>query len=153
MRIARTATQASLLCHHRQGGMKTITRTRGAGGFQEPPAIACILGGAQAPASQCIFKQFAHEVNVVLPKLEATRPLRWSACAITFSSADQLKCVKTARVLPMRCSPVISNMQVTRTLIDGGAGPSRCSAISKCRMINSSQPSHPQEPLMVPLFR
>ena len=28
----------------------------GAGGFQEPRAIACILGGAQAPASQRIFK-------------------------------------------------------------------------------------------------
>ena len=31
VRIARTATQASLLCHRRQGGMKTITRTRGLG--------------------------------------------------------------------------------------------------------------------------
>src|SRR3954464_646972 len=28
----------------------------GAGGFQETRAIACILGGAQAPASQRIFK-------------------------------------------------------------------------------------------------
>ena len=31
VRTALKATQASLLCHHRQGGMKTITRTRGAG--------------------------------------------------------------------------------------------------------------------------
>ena len=84
--------------------------------------MACILGGAQAPASQRIFKQFARGVNGVLPKLEDTRPLRWSACAITFSSADQLKCAKIAGVLPMLCSPVISNVQVTRTLIDGGAG-------------------------------
>ena len=80
------------------------------------------MGGAQAPASQCIFKQFAHEVNAVLPKLEATRPLRWSSCTITFSSADQFKCAAAARVLLMLCSPVISNVQVTRTLIDGGAG-------------------------------
>src|SRR4051812_34742438 len=94
----------------------------GAGGFQEPRAIACILGGAQAPASQHIFKQFTREVNAVLPRLEATRPLRWSACTITFSSADQLKCAATAGVLPMLCSPVISNVLVTRTLIDGGAG-------------------------------
>ena len=43
-------------------------------------------------------------------------------CAITFSSADQLKCAATAGVLPMLCSPVISNVQVTETLIDGGAG-------------------------------
>ena len=61
-------------------------------------------------------------MNVVLPKLEATRPLRWPQCAITFSSADQLKCAATAGALPMLCSPVISNVQVTKTLIDGGAG-------------------------------
>ena len=54
--------------------------------------------------------------------MEATRPLRWSACAITFSSSDQLKCAAMAGVLPLLCSPVISNVQVTRTLIDGGAG-------------------------------
>ena len=30
-RTALKATQASLLCHRRQGGMKTITRTRGLG--------------------------------------------------------------------------------------------------------------------------
>ena len=94
----------------------------GARGFQEPRAIACILGGAQAPASQRIFKQFAREVNAVLPILEAMRPLRWSACTIMFSSADQLKCAATAGVLSMLCSPIISNVQVTRTLIDGGAG-------------------------------
>ena len=72
-------------------------------------------------SSDLIFKQFAREVNAVLPKLEATRPLRWSACAITFNLADQIKCAATAGVLPMLCSPVISNVQVTRTLIDGGA--------------------------------
>ena len=31
VRTALKATQAPLLCHHRQGGMKTITRTRGLG--------------------------------------------------------------------------------------------------------------------------
>ena len=51
-------------------------------------------------------------VNAVLPKLEAAHPLRWSACAIMFSSADQRKCAATAGVLPMLCSPVI----------DGGVG-------------------------------
>ena len=61
-------------------------------------------------------------MNAVLPKLVATRPLRWSKCAITFSSADQLKCAATVGALPMLCSPVISNVQVTKTLIDGGAG-------------------------------
>ena len=60
-------------------------------------------------------------MNAVLPKLEATRPLRWSRCAITFSSADQLKCAATAGALPMLCSPVNSNVRVTKTL-NGGAG-------------------------------
>ena len=73
----------------------------GAGGFQEPRAIACILGGAQAPASQHIFKQFAHEVNSALPSLEATRPLRWSKCTIIFSSSNQLNCVANAGALLM----------------------------------------------------
>ena len=80
------------------------------------------LGWSSGPSLSRIFKQFAHEVNAVLPKLEATRPLRWSTCAITFSSADQLKCAAIAGVIPMLCSPVISNVQVTRTIIDGGVG-------------------------------
>ena len=126
----------------------------GVGGFQEPRAIACILGGAQAPASLRIFKQFVHEVNAVLPKLEATLPLRWSTCAITFSSADQLKCAATAGVLPMLCSPVISNVQVTGPSSmaeqDSTSCPSRRSTISKCHMISFSQPSLSQESLMVP---
>ena len=79
------------------------------------------MGGAQAPASQRIFKQFAREVNAVLPKLRATRPLKWSQCAITFNSSDQLKCAAVAGTLPMLCSPVISNVQVTKALINGGA--------------------------------
>ena len=60
--------------------------------------------------------------TAALPKLEATHPLRWSKYAITFSSGDQLKCAATVGVLLMLCSPVISNVQVTKTLINGGAG-------------------------------
>ena len=41
---------------------------------------------------------------------------------ITFISSDQLKCAATAGALPMLCSPIISNVRVTKTLIDGGAG-------------------------------
>ena len=58
----------------------------------------------------------------MLPKLEATRPLRWSQCAITFNSADQLKCAATAGALPMLCTPTICQVAVARTLIDGGVG-------------------------------
>ena len=63
-----------------------------------------------------MFKQFAREVNTALPKLEATRPLRWSKYAITFNSSDQLKCAATAGALPMLCSPIIGNVLVTKTL-------------------------------------
>ena len=58
----------------------------------------------------------------MLPRLEATRPLRWSKCAITFISEDQLKCTATAGILLMLCSHIINNVQVTMTLIDGGTG-------------------------------
>ena len=88
--------------------------------------IACILGGAQAPASQRIFKQSAREVNVVVPKLEATRPLRWSVCAITFSSVDQLKCAATAGVLPMLCSLVISTCKSPGPSSMAGQGSTSC---------------------------
>ena len=58
----------------------------------------------------------------MLPKLEAAHPLKWSQCAITFNSAYQLKCAATTGVRPMLCPLVISNVQVTKTLIDGGTG-------------------------------
>jgi hypothetical protein len=61
-------------------------------------------------------------VNAALPKLEATRPLKWSKYAITFDSTDGLKCAAAAGALPFLCSPTISNVLVTKTLIDGGAG-------------------------------
>ena len=80
------------------------------------------MGSSQAPASHRVFKQFAREVNAALPKLEATRPVKWSKCAITFDSLDRPKCAATASTLPMLCSLIISNVTVTKTLIDGGAG-------------------------------
>ena len=47
--------------------------------------------------------------------------MQWSKCTITFDSTDRLKCAATAGALPMLCSPVISNVAVTKTLIDGRA--------------------------------
>jgi hypothetical protein len=61
-------------------------------------------------------------VNAALPKLEVTRPLKWSKYAVTFNSTDGLKCAAAAGALPFQCSPTISNVLVTKTLIDGGAG-------------------------------
>ena len=61
-------------------------------------------------------------MNAAHPKLEETRPLRWSQYAITFDSTDQLKFAATAGALQMLCSPIISNVLVTKTLINGCAG-------------------------------
>ena len=68
---------------------------------------------------------------------------------MTFSSADQLKCAAAAGTLPMLCAPVISNVQVTKTLIDGGAGLNVLSANTfdnlQVPMTSSSRPSISQE--------
>ena len=61
-------------------------------------------------------------MNAALPRFEATCPLRWSTCTITFRLSVQLKCAATVGALPMLCSPIVSNVLVTKTLIDGGAG-------------------------------
>jgi hypothetical protein len=42
--------------------------------------------------------------------------------AITFDSRDRPKSTAAAGTLPMLCTPTISNVAVTKTLIDGGAG-------------------------------
>jgi hypothetical protein len=54
-------------------------------------------------------------VNAALPKLEATRPLKWSKYAVTFDPTDGLKCAAAAGALPFLCSPTISNVLVTKT--------------------------------------
>ena len=93
-----------------------------------------------------MFKQFAREVNAALPKPEATRPLKWSKCAITFDSSDRLKCAATAGALPMLCSPVISNVTVTKTLIDGGAGLNVLSVQTFDRLYVPYCQLHPTKP-------
>jgi hypothetical protein len=40
--------------------------------------VSCILGGAQAPASNHHFKLFSREVNAAVPRPEDARPLKWS---------------------------------------------------------------------------
>jgi hypothetical protein len=71
--------------------------------------------------SNRLFKQFSHEVNDALSRPEAARPLKWSQYAITFESKDYLRSMADAGALPMLCTPTISNVAMTKTLIDGGA--------------------------------
>jgi hypothetical protein len=93
------------------------------GGYQAPRgAMACILGGAQAPKSNNQFKQFARELNAALPGVETSRPLKWSQYTIAFDAKDHPKSTKTVGTLPLVCTPTINNIAVGKTLIDGGAG-------------------------------
>ena len=94
----------------------------GAGGFQKATEVPSILHGAQTPASNRAFKKFAREVNVVLPKPDATRSLNWSQTTITFDPSDELRCSFMAGKLPMMCTPTISNVLITKTLIDIESG-------------------------------
>ena len=94
-----------------------------AGGYQEPQAyIACILGGAQAPLSNRHFKKFSREVSVVLPRIEASQPLKWSEYRISFDASDHPKSTGSVGMIPLVCTPTIKNIAVTKTLLDGGAG-------------------------------
>ena len=92
------------------------------GGYQVPRGVACILGGALAPASNRHFKQIAREICAALPGVEASRPLKWSQYPITFDSSDHPKSTATVGTIPLVCTPTINNIAVSKTLIDGGAG-------------------------------
>ena len=93
-----------------------------AGGYQEPRSVACILGGAQAPPSNRHFKQFSREVNVALVVLESANRLKWSDFPIAFDASDHPKSTKAMDTVLLLCMPTISNVAVTMTLIDSGAG-------------------------------
>ena len=84
--------------------------------------MACILGEAQAPASNHHFKLFSREVNAALPRPEASCPLKWSQYAISFGSKDHPKSMEAVGAISMLCTPTISSIAVTKTLVDGGIG-------------------------------
>ena len=50
------------------------------------------------------------------------RALNWSQTTITFDPSDQLRCSLMDGKLPMMCTPTITNVLVTKTLIDSGVG-------------------------------
>ena len=93
-----------------------------AGGYQVRHAAACILGRSQAPRSNHHIKLMAREVNAAIPRAGAGKPLKRSHHAITFDKGDHPSSTSTVGLLPLVCTPTISNIAVSRTLIDGGAG-------------------------------
>ena len=80
-----------------------------------------VLGPLEGPGG-LHFKQLAREIAAALPGVEASRPLKWSQCPITFDSTDHPKSTSTVGTIPLVCTPTINNIAVSKTLIDGGAG-------------------------------
>ena len=106
-----------------QGGGDQQPAKENTRGYQEPQAyIACILGEAQAPLSNRHFKRVCREINAVLPKIEATQPLKWSEYKISFDANDHTKSTRDAGTTPHICTPTINNITLTKTLLDGGEG-------------------------------
>ena len=73
-------------------------------------------------ASRRQFKLLARELGAAVPSVDVSRPLRWSDISITFDQADHPKSTSGVGRLPLVVSPTICNIQVTRMLVDGGAG-------------------------------
>jgi hypothetical protein len=92
------------------------------GGYQEPRGFAsCLQGGAQAPLSNCHFKQLSREIAVAQPSTNNPR-LKWSSNKLGSDEEDHLISTRTIGMLPIVCMPTINNIAVNRTLIDGGGG-------------------------------
>ena len=48
--------------------------------------------------------------------------MKWSQHQITFSSEDHPEGAAPAGSLPLVCTPTINNIEIPKTLMDGGAG-------------------------------
>jgi hypothetical protein len=97
-------------------------RDENQGGYQEPRGFAaCLLGGAQAPLSNCHFKQLSREIAAAQPNA-GNRLMKWSTSKIGFDEEDHPTSTRGICTIPLFCTPTINNIAVNRTLIDGGAG-------------------------------
>jgi hypothetical protein len=97
-------------------------REENEGGYQEPRGFAaCLLGGAQAPLSNCHFKQLSREIVAAQPNVNSHR-LKWSTNKIDFNEEDHPVSTKAVGTIPLLCMPTINNIAINRTLIDGGTG-------------------------------
>ena len=85
-------------------------------------AVAALLGGSQAPPSDRHIKPFLRQIGAASKCSGA--PPGWAApeADLTFSSEDHPVTTPGSGMLPMLCTPTICNVDVTKTLIDGGAG-------------------------------
>lgn len=56
------------------------------------------------------------------PLPEVQRPLRWSEAPVTFDAEDHPDRTTGVGVVPLVVSPTINNINVSKMLVDGGAG-------------------------------
>jgi hypothetical protein len=82
----------------------------------------CIDGGASLHSSHHQLKQWAREINAAEPAIDARKPLRWSDTPIIFDAEDHPDRTTTVGCLPLLVSPIIHNLNVSKMLVDGGAG-------------------------------
>jgi hypothetical protein len=97
-------------------------REENQGGYQESRGFAaCLLGGAQAPLSNCHFKQLSQEIAAAQAGVNIHR-LKWYTNEIGFDEEDHPISTRVVGTIPLLCMPTINNITVNRTLIDGGVG-------------------------------
>lgn len=84
--------------------------------------------GEHAPPSHATVKRLTRDVCALLQDAEPQQPLRWSHVPITFSADDHPTRQLGFGVIPFVVSPIISNMTVTKVLVDNGAGLNLLSA-------------------------
>jgi hypothetical protein len=67
------------------------------------------------------FKHLSREIAAAQPSVNSHR-LKWFTNKIDFDEEDHPISTKAVGTIPLLCTPMISNIAVNRTLIDGGAG-------------------------------
>src|SRR3990170_417245 len=82
----------------------------------------CIDEGASLHSSHRQLMKWAREINAAEPAIEAQKPLKWSHMPIIFDAEDHPDRITAVGCLPLLVSPTIHNLQVTKMLVDGGAG-------------------------------
>jgi hypothetical protein len=71
--------------------------------------------------SNCHFKQLSREIAAAQPSVNGHR-LKWSNSKIGFNEEDHPVSAKAVGTIPLLCTPMINNIAVNRTLINGGVG-------------------------------
>ena len=90
--------------------------------FQKTTNALCIDGVASLHTSHCQLKRWAREVNAMESTPEARKLLKCPRTPIIFDEEDHPSRTTAVGCLPLLVSPTISNLKVTKMLVDGGPG-------------------------------